>query len=141
MVTFYTTKGVPQGAVLSPLLFNIYTSHLLTKMNPEISLAAYSDDVALYFSQPNPNYAVYKIERALTQLAQYNVSINPDKEDGLIFSYHLNFKRPTYFRLGNRQIAFSNNITHMGITFDKNLTYSCHLKRKIDTLKTIKITL
>jgi hypothetical protein len=132
--------GVPQGAVLSPILFNIYTAHILTKINPEISVAAYADDIALYFSHLNPNFAVYKIERALTQLKfnleMHNIFINPDKTDGLIFSYHSKFKRPTHFKLGNRHIAFSNNITYLGITLDKHLTYSLHLKRKIEILKT-----
>jgi hypothetical protein len=60
----------------------------------------------------------------------YNIFINPDKIDGLIFSYHSKFKRPTHFKLVNRHIAFSNNITYLGITLDKHLTYSLHLKKK-----------
>ena len=52
---------VPQGAVLSPLLFNIYTVPLINKIGPEKSSASYADDVALYFSHTNPNNAVNKI--------------------------------------------------------------------------------
>ena len=59
--------GVPQGAVLSPLFFNIYTAHLTT-IDPEFSIAAYWDDNALQFSHENPNYAIFKIEKALKQL-------------------------------------------------------------------------
>ena len=45
---------MPQGAVLSPLLLNIYTVHPLTKIDPELSLAGNADDVTLYFSNPIP---------------------------------------------------------------------------------------
>jgi hypothetical protein len=40
--------GVPQGAVLSPLLFNIYTAHLLKTIRPDVSVAEYADGIALY---------------------------------------------------------------------------------------------
>lgn len=131
--------GLPQGAVLSPLLFNIYTAHLLTTIDPEISIAAYADDIALYFSHQNPNVAVYRIEGALEQLSlsleQYNISINPDKTDGLIFSYHSKYKRPTQFKLRTRNIPFSNYIKYLGITLDKHLTYSLHIKNNIEKLR------
>ena len=86
---------------------------------------------------PNHNYAVYKTERALTHLAyslaQY-ISINPDRKDGLIFSYHSKFQ-PSHYRLGNQEIAFSNNIIYLGVTLDKHLTYSCPLKRRVKSLR------
>lgn len=131
--------GVPQGAVLSPLLFNVYTAHLLKTVRPDVSVAAYADDIALYSSHSNPYTAVRKIETTLNhltdELTRYNISINPDKTDGIIFSYHSKFKRPTHFRLGHRLIPFSNNITYLGITLDKHLTFSKHIKRKLSSTR------
>ena len=66
---------------------------------------------------------------------KWYISINPGKTDELVFSQYSKFKRPTRFRLGNVEIAFSNNITCLGISLYKPLTYSSHLKRKIDKLK------
>ena len=115
--------GVPQGAVLSPLLFNIYTSRLLKIIQPDVSIAAYTDDIALNSSNSNPYTAVWKIERSFTYLTdnvtRYIISINPDKADSIIFSYHSKFKRPPHFRLGHQMIPFSNLIKYLGITLDR----------------------
>ena len=39
------SMGVTQGAVLSSLLLNIYTAHLPTEIDPELSLATYANEM------------------------------------------------------------------------------------------------
>jgi hypothetical protein len=77
---------------------------------------------------------VRKIERSLTyssnKLSQYNISINPDKTDGIRFSYHINFGRPTHFRLGRQINPFLNQLKYLGITLDRHLTYLTHFRKK-----------
>lgn len=38
-------KGLPQGAVLSPLLYNIYTKDIADKLSTEINQGQFADDV------------------------------------------------------------------------------------------------
>jgi len=42
--------GVPQGAVASPTLFNLYSADQST--NPNTRIAEYADDKVIYSSQP-----------------------------------------------------------------------------------------
>ncbi|CAF4852676.1 unnamed protein product [Pieris macdunnoughi] len=52
-------RGLPQGSVLSPLLYNIYTYDLELVVNSFCQVLQYADDVALYFSS-------YSIEEIIT---------------------------------------------------------------------------
>ena len=67
--SFYCTKGVPQGSVFSPLLFNIYVSdlHDLAKQNNS-TLRSFADDLTLYHSDTSPVQASKSVSAAVSTL-------------------------------------------------------------------------
>lgn len=79
------TCGVPQGAVLSPVLFNIYTADVVGKTYPKSTVAAYADDIAVYSSSMNPSKALNQAEKTcqdiVMQLEHRNIQLNPPKTD------------------------------------------------------------
>ena len=50
--------GVPQGSLLSPLLYSLYTSDIPTSIVSELAL--YADDICIYDQTKKPKYAYLK---------------------------------------------------------------------------------
>ena len=68
-----TTKtvraGVPQGSILGPTLYSIFTNDIPTTRNTQ--LAIYADDTAIYASSWNPQQATKYIQHHLNQITEY----------------------------------------------------------------------
>jgi len=41
-------KGIPQGSILTPLLFNIYLREISRHLHPDINFLQYANDISLY---------------------------------------------------------------------------------------------
>ena len=82
------TAGVPQGSVLSPLLYVIYTADL--PIARACTIATFADDTALFSSNKNIRYAAQAIQRQLLLLEQWSntwrIKVNPAKSQAIIFS-------------------------------------------------------
>lgn len=61
-------KGLPQGGVLSPTLYNIYTSELSRYVRRNVQVLQYADDTALYTICENVQEGKTRLKRAIREV-------------------------------------------------------------------------
>lgn len=131
--------GVPQGAVLSPTLYNIFTSDLPASIETNnCNIALFADDTALYSSSESPIDIIESLEEILQKTSEYfkkwNIKTNTDKSEAIFIT----LKRASR-NLPQRKLIFENNeiqwqdkVKYLGLVFDKKCNYSLHVDHAIN---------
>ena len=126
-------SGVPQGSVLGPLLFLVYTSDMGVGL--ENDLIVYADDHTLKAVIRSPQQRVEvaqslnrDLERKRVWCSHWGMKLNSSKTKTLLISRSRTEipPHPSLF-IGNTSLAQSEYLTILGVTFDSRLTFQQHL--------------
>ncbi|CAH0562889.1 unnamed protein product [Brassicogethes aeneus] len=129
--------GVPQGTVLAPKLYTLYTADIPKSIHTKIGL--FADDTALYNSSFHSQVAVNQLKiylRSLTKFFEdWKITINHSKTELINFSVKFTNNRIfSTLNMNNVYIPPTHTAKYLGITLDKRLTFQPHfhtLKGKV----------
>ena len=123
------SSGVPQGTVLTPLLFLCFINDLPNRITSKIKL--YADDVLLYTTIHSQDDC-HRLQQDLNTLEQWaadwKMSFNLQKCEFLRIT---NKKHPilAQYTLQSKTIKEVTHAKYLGVTIDKNLSWSEHIKQ------------
>lgn len=126
-------RGVPQGSIMGPLLFNMYANDLPDCVN-SCKVRLYADDVQVYIScdPEHVNECVETLNGDLGRIHDWasanGLSINPSKSKCLIISKRtLIPTQVPQIDLNGQSINIVKTAKNLGIVFNSNLTWSDHI--------------
>ena len=127
-------SGVPQGSVLGPILFIIYTFDMWCAI--ESNMVAYADDTTLYAIIPSPqdrqriaNVLTRDVSRIMSWCDRWGMKLNPSKSHSMIIS-RSRTPFPSHPDIVVNGVAIPNcsSIKLLGVTLDPKLTFELHLR-------------
>lgn len=117
---------------LSPTLYLAYTNDV--PLNPNARLYLFADDTMFTTSNKNPKRAAIQLQKqlniTLTWCDKWRFNINAQKTVVVMFN------GPNYFAshhldLNGHQIRWSPTSKYLGVTIDRNLAFSAHIKSTV----------
>ena len=135
--------GVPQGGILSPILFNITLDSVesLEETHPKVDEGKYADDnsgwVKASFAPSRKsknrvkkleNIMVPATESLIANLEKHGFKVNVDKTQIILF----NTRSEAVWTINGQKISTQPSVKYLGVTFDKFLTFGKHIKNRCE---------
>ena len=131
--------GVPQSGVLSPTLFNIYTSDIPLPPK-DVQITTYADDITITTSHTKHHKIKQIIQPYLCKIYKWaitnNLHINSDKTTTTLLTPDTaKYSITLSLKLNNQTLPTTKHPKILGTTLDPKLTFSQHISVTITKVK------
>lgn len=120
-------KGLPQGAVVSPILYDIYTNNITNNIEQQVNQMQFADDIAIYVTKKTfgerSEHVKRAVERLKEELAEIGLDLQPKKT--VIMDFDKKNTRPLIdtIQIAGENIKISRETKFLGIIFDNKLKF------------------
>lgn len=128
--------GVPQGSVLGPLLYLLYTADIPT--TKDTIIGTFADDTVIMAKDDCQSKAIEKVQIAVNKIYEWTcdwkIKLNGLKSVHVNFALRRKDSNLTIY-LGGNQIPQADSAKYLGLHLDSRLNWKHHVRQKAEQIR------
>ncbi|XP_064470800.1 membrane metallo-endopeptidase-like 1 [Ornithodoros turicata] len=123
------THGVPQGSVLSPILFNIVMAGLRGCVGRKVAISIYADDICIWTTGKSCPALQRRLQLALDAIQQYLslAGLDISTEKTVVIPFTRRNMRPFQLSVAGIPLKHVSHHRFLGLTVDARLSWRRHI--------------